>query len=95
MGVLILLAVVLLAAFGSVLAHSEPRLTGTNSVPLRAPVIGLQPGEQVCQPGQLLPAGSGRVRLFLAPGGGGSRARDAGRRIRQGGEAHRTRPLVR
>ena len=67
----ILLAVVLLAAFGSVLARSEPRLTGTNSVPLRAPVIGLSPNEQLCQPGQILPADSARVRIFLAPVGKG------------------------
>jgi hypothetical protein len=61
------LALVLLAGFGSVLVHSEPRLTGTNSVPLRAPVVGLVPGEQLCQAAQLMPAHSARMRLFLAP----------------------------
>ena len=63
----IVLALVLLVALGTVLARSESRLTGTNSVPLRTPVVGLQPDEQLCQPEQLLPAGSGRLRLFLAP----------------------------
>ena len=62
----IVLAVVLLVALGTVLAHSEPRLTGTNSVPLRGQGVGLRPGEQLCQPGQLLPAGSGRMRMFGA-----------------------------
>jgi hypothetical protein len=63
----IVLALALLVALGTVLAHSEPRLTGTNSVPLRTPVIGLTEGEQLCQPGQLLPEESGRMRMFLAP----------------------------
>jgi len=63
----IVLALVLLVALGTVLARSEPRLNGTNSVPLRTPVVGLRSGEQLCQPQQLMTAGSGRVRLFLAP----------------------------
>ena len=63
----IVLALVLLVALGTVLARSEPRLNGTNSVPLRTPVVGLRTGEQLCQPQQLLTAGSGRLRMFLAP----------------------------
>jgi hypothetical protein len=66
-GVPIVLALVLLVALGIVLAHSEPRLTGTNSVPLRGPAVGLQEGEQMCQLGQLMPEDSGRMRMFLAP----------------------------
>jgi hypothetical protein len=63
----IVLALVLLAALGTVLARSEPRLSGTNSVPLRTPVVGLRAGEQLCQPRQLMTEGSGRMRMFLAP----------------------------
>jgi hypothetical protein len=63
----IVLAVVLLVALGTVLAHSEPRLTGTNSVPLRGQGVGLQAGERLCQGGQLMPKGSGRMRLFGLP----------------------------
>ena len=63
----IVLALVLLVALGTVLARSEPRLNGTNSVPLRTPVVGLRAGEQLCQPEQLMTAGSGRLRIFLAP----------------------------
>jgi hypothetical protein len=61
------LVLVLLVALGVTLAHSEPRLTGTNSVPLRGPAVGVRAGEQLCQPGQLMPKDSGRMRLFLAP----------------------------
>jgi hypothetical protein len=63
----IVLAVVLLVALGATLAHSEPRLTGTNSVPLRGPAVGVRAGEELCQPGQLLPQGSGRMRMFVSP----------------------------
>ncbi len=63
----IVLAVVLVVALGVTLAHSEPRLTGTNSVPLRGPAVGVRAGEEMCQPGQLLPAHSGRMRMFVAP----------------------------
>ncbi len=64
----IVLALALLVALVVTLAHSEPRMTGTNSVPLHAQSIGLQRGEQVCQGSQLLPAGSGRMRMFIKPG---------------------------
>ena len=63
----IVLALVLLVALAVTLGHSEPRLTGTNSVPLRGPVLGLRAGEEMCQPGQLLPQGSGRMTMFVAP----------------------------
>ena len=63
----IVLALVLLVALVISLAHTQPRLTGTNSVPLRGPVVGLRAGEQLCQPGQLLPEDSGRMRMFLSP----------------------------
>jgi hypothetical protein len=63
----IVLALVLLAALAISLAHSQPRLTGTNSVPLRGPVVGIRAGEQLCQPDQLLPEDSGRMRMFLSP----------------------------
>jgi hypothetical protein len=63
----IVLAVVLLVALGTVLAHSEPRLTGSNSVPLRGQGVGLHPGDELCQPGQILPKGSGRLRMFASP----------------------------
>ena len=71
----IVLALVLLGALVVTLAHSEPRMTGTNSVPLHAQSIGLQRGEQVCQGSQLLPAGSGRMRMFIAPGDLGGKPR--------------------
>jgi hypothetical protein len=64
-----ILALGLLIAFGTVLAHSEPRLTGTNSVPLRSPVVGLREGEQLCQPAQNMPKDSARLRIHLAPQG--------------------------
>ena len=72
----IVLALVLLGALVVTLAHSEPRMTGTNSVPLHAQSIGLQRGETACQGSQLLPAGSGRMRMFIKPGdlGGTPRA---------------------
>jgi hypothetical protein len=63
----IVLALVLLVAFAVTLAHSEPRLTGTNSVPLRGPAVGVRPGSELCQPGQLMPQDSGRMRMFIAP----------------------------
>lgn len=63
------LALVLLVAFGSVLARGEPHLTGTNSVPLKTPVVGVRGGEQLCQPGQLMPKDSARLRIHLAPQG--------------------------
>jgi hypothetical protein len=66
-GVPIVLALVLLVALGTILARSEPRLNGTNSVPLRTPVVGLKADEQLCQGKQLMTAGSGRLRVFLAP----------------------------
>jgi len=66
-GVPIVLALVLLIALGIVLTRSDPRLTGTNSVPLQGPVVGLYPRLQLCQPGQLMAKDSGRVRMFLSP----------------------------
>jgi hypothetical protein len=63
----IVLVLVLLVALGVTLAHSEPRLTGTNSVPIRLQYIGLQPRQQVCQGSQLLPQGAGRMRMFISP----------------------------
>jgi hypothetical protein len=63
----IVLAVVLLVALFATLAHSQPALTGTNSVPLRGPAVGIRHGQTLCQPGQVLPEGSGRMRMFLAP----------------------------
>lgn len=62
----IVLTVVLLVALGTVLAHSEPRMTGTNSVPLRGQGVGLRHDEQLCQGNQLMPKDSGRMRMFGA-----------------------------
>lgn len=72
----IVLVLVLLVALGVTLAHSQSRLTGTNSVPQRSQKIGLQRGEEACQGSQLMPKGSGRMRMFIAPGdlGGTPRA---------------------
>ena len=75
----IVLALVLLVALGVTLAHSEPRLTGTNSVPLRAPEDRAAAGRSSCaRARQLMPEGSGRMRMFIAPGdlGGTPRALD-------------------
>jgi hypothetical protein len=36
--------------------------------------VGVRPGEVLCQPGQLLPKGSGRMRMFVAPAKQGGRA---------------------
>ena len=63
----IVLAVVLLVALVATLAHSQPHLTGTNSVPLRGPAVGVSAGLTLCQPGQVVPKGTGRLRMFLAP----------------------------
>jgi hypothetical protein len=63
----IVLAVVLIVALVVTLAHSQPALTGTNSVPLRGPAVGVRHGQTLCQPGQVVPKGSGRMRMFLAP----------------------------
>ena len=62
----IVVALVLLVALGTVLARSDSRLTGTNSVPLQGPVVGIRKGEQLCQPGQLMTKDSARMRMFLA-----------------------------
>ena len=51
----IVLVLILLVALGVTLAHSGPRMTGTNSVPQRMQKIGLQRGEEACQGSQLLP----------------------------------------
>ena len=64
----IVLAVVLLVGLVVTLSHSGPRWTGTNSVPQRMQRIGLQKGDEACQGSQLLPAGSGRMRMFIEPG---------------------------
>ena len=64
----IVLVPVLLVALGVTLAHSQPRMTGTNSVPLHDQKIGLQHGQEACQGSQLLPEGSGRMRMFISPG---------------------------
>jgi hypothetical protein len=57
-------AVVLLGGLVSVLSRSEPRLAGTNNVPLKASVLTLAPGERGCQAGQIVPEGAGQLRLF-------------------------------
>jgi hypothetical protein len=65
----IVLAVVLLVGFIVTLSHSGPRWTGTNSVPQRMQKIGLlKKGDEACQGSQFLPAGSGRMRMFVEPG---------------------------
>ena len=71
----IVLALALLVALVVTLAHSEPRMTGTNSVPLHSQSIGLQRGDEVCQGSQLLPAGSGRMRMFIKAGDAGGTPR--------------------
>ena len=71
----IVLALVLLVALVVTLSHSEPRMTGTNSVPQRQQYIGLQPKEEACQGSQLMPAGSGRMRMFIKPGDQGGTPR--------------------
>lgn len=66
---------VLLVALAVTLSHSEPRMTGTNSVPQRQQYIGLQPGDEACQGSQLMPKGSGRMRMFIRPGDKGGTPR--------------------
>jgi hypothetical protein len=66
-GLPILLALGLLVAWGLTVGHRESRLVGTNSVPLRGPAVGLAPGLSLCQPGQVVPKGAGRMQMFLSP----------------------------
>jgi hypothetical protein len=66
-GVPIGVAVVLLVGLAVTVGHHEARLAGTNSVPLRGPVVGVTRGSELCQPGQLLPEGAGRMQMFLSP----------------------------
>ena len=73
----IVLVLVLLVALGVTLAHSEPRLIGTNSVPLHMQKIGLERGDEACQGSQLMPKGAGRMRMFISPGDRGGTPRAA------------------
>lgn len=72
----IVLALVLVTALVATLTRSDPRLTGTNSVPQRKQKIGLTSGQEACQGNQIAPKGSGRLRMFVSPGdfGGTPRA---------------------
>ena len=79
----IVLLLVLLAALGVTLAHSQPQLRGTNSVPQRMQYIGLQHGEEACQGSQLMPAGAGHMRMFIWPGGSGGTTPKASMKIFQ------------
>lgn len=58
-------AVLAVACVGIVLAlgSSGDRLTGSNSVGVRADVAVLGPGERLCAPGPLIPTGTGAVRF--------------------------------
>jgi hypothetical protein len=71
------LAVLLLAGFVGVLRREETQLAGTNSVPLREPVVEIARGERLCQGSELVPAGARTLRLFgfwVRPGGHLARA---------------------
>jgi hypothetical protein len=71
----IVLVLVLLVALGVSLLHSQPRMTGTNSVPQKNQEIGLQRGQEACQGSQLMPKGSGRMRMFISAGDRGGTPR--------------------
>ena len=59
-------ATLLIVAIGAVVALSEsrPRLSGTNSVKPVAFLGDVQPGQQVCQGGELVPGDTGAVGVF-------------------------------
>ncbi len=52
-----------------VLAHSAPRRSGSDLTPNGAFVVALDPGQQSCQEGELLPADTSAVRVTLGAEG--------------------------
>ena len=76
----VLLAVGLLALFGAALAillQREPRLAGTNLTSDVGFVIPLGPGQQLCEPGELLPGDTGALKLDATTNGVASPALSA------------------
>lgn len=69
--VALVLAIGLLAtavAGVAILARSEPRRSGTNLIADSGFVIPLAPGQQLCEPGELLPGDTGGLRLAADSG---------------------------
>jgi hypothetical protein len=67
----LVLAVGLLAiavAGVAILARSEPRRSGTNLISNSGFVVPLAPGQQLCEPGELLPGDTGALRLAADSG---------------------------
>jgi hypothetical protein len=62
------LAAVAVAAL-ALLLHSEPRRSGTNLTTNTGYVIALHGGEQLCEPGELVPGDTGALRLSASTGG--------------------------
>lgn len=52
-----------------VLLQQEPRRAGTNLTADRGYVLALPPGQQLCEPGELLPGDTGALRLDASAGG--------------------------
>lgn len=76
--VALVLAIGLIAIVGAgvaVLARSEPRRSGTNLISDSGFAIPLRPGQQLCEPGELLPGDTGGLRLTADSGA------DAGPRL--------------
>jgi hypothetical protein len=68
-GVVLALGLLAIAIAGvTVLARSEPRRSGTNLISYAGLVIPLAPGQQLCEPGELLPGDTGALRLIADSG---------------------------
>ncbi len=67
--VVVLGLLALVAGALATLLQSAPRRAGTNLTANTGYVIPLQAGEQLCEPGELLPGDTGALRLSVSSGG--------------------------
>jgi hypothetical protein len=58
------------AAAAAILLQSEQRRSGSNLTSDLGFVVGLAPGQQLCEPGELLPAETAALRLAASAGAG-------------------------
>jgi len=70
--VLVVGLVALLVAGGLVLTRSAPRRSDSDGAADNGPAVTLQAGQQLCQPGELVPADTAAIRLDAAPAPAGA-----------------------
>jgi hypothetical protein len=86
-------AVVLIAALVIALSDRDVHLAGTNNVFDRFPVADLGPSDELCEQGEIVPADSAAVRLFVGEQAGAQRGPlrikvvEEGRTVSQGSRA--------